>query len=61
MIKTLYVGVDVSMKDFKVRYMDDRGEEAAKRRAFENNQPGLDSFVESICKYACSHQILPAW
>ncbi|MCL6478732.1 MAG: IS110 family transposase [Peptococcaceae bacterium] len=48
MIKTLYVGVDVSMNDFKVRYMDDRGEEAAKRRLFENNQPGLESFVASI-------------
>lgn len=48
MIKTLYVGVDVSMKDFKVRYMDDRGTEAAKRQRFENNQPGLDSFVASI-------------
>lgn len=48
MINTLYVGVDVSMKDFKVRYMDDRGSEAAKRQRFDNNQPGLDSFVALI-------------
>ncbi|TEB09035.1 hypothetical protein Pmgp_03455 [Pelotomaculum propionicicum] len=48
MIKTLYIGVDVSMSDFKARYMDDRGEEVAKRRLFENNQPGLDSFIASI-------------
>lgn len=47
-IRTLYVGVDVSMKDFKVRYMDDQGAEAGKRRRFENNQPGLDCFVEAI-------------
>lgn len=48
MIKTLYIGVDVSMNDFKVRYMDDRGEEVVKCRLFENNQPGLDSFIVSI-------------
>jgi hypothetical protein len=48
MIKTLYVGIDVSMRDFKVQYMDDQGTEASKRQRFENNQPGMDSFIESI-------------
>ena len=48
MIKTLYVGIDISMRDFKVQYMDDQGTEASKRQRFENNQPGMDSFVESI-------------
>ena len=32
MIKTLYVGIDVSMRDFKVQYMDDQGTEASKRQ-----------------------------
>lgn len=50
MIKTLYVGIDVSMKDFKVQFMDDQGAEAFKRYRYENNEPGLDSLIESVLK-----------
>ncbi len=44
----LFVGIDISMKDFKVQLMNDTGETVAKRRRFLNDQPGLDSLVELI-------------
>lgn len=48
MLKNLYVGIDVSMKDFKAQYMDDLGIEAYQRQRFENNDPGFNSFIDSI-------------
>jgi transposase len=47
-VTNLFVGIDISMKDFKVQSMNDTGETIAKRRRFLNDQPGLDSLVELI-------------
>lgn len=44
----LFVGIDISMKDFKVQLMSDTGETVVKRRRFLNDQPGMDSLVELI-------------
>ncbi|WP_156946499.1 IS110 family transposase [Desulfitibacter alkalitolerans] len=44
----LFIGIDVSMKDFKVQFMDDHGETVSKRKRFLNDQPGMDSLVELI-------------
>ncbi|MGQ9825656.1 MAG: IS110 family transposase [Desulfotomaculales bacterium] len=44
----LFVGIDISMKDFKAQFMNDKGETATKRRRFLNDQPGMDSLVELI-------------
>jgi hypothetical protein len=45
---TLYVGIDVSLKDFKVRVMDTSGSETVKRFRTENNFPGSNSFVSYL-------------
>lgn len=44
----LFVGIDVSMKDFKVQFMDDQGQTVAKRSRFLNDDPGIDSLVAMI-------------
>lgn len=44
----LFVGIDISMKDFKVQLMNDTGETIAKRRRFLNDQPGMESLVELV-------------
>lgn len=44
----LFIGIDVSMKDFKVRFMDDQGSEIQKRLRCLNNQPGLTSLIDAI-------------
>lgn len=48
-MNNLFVGINVSLKDFKVRVMDDQGAEPAKRQRYLNNQPGLEEFIDFIC------------
>lgn len=50
---TLYIGIDVSLKDFKVRIMDDLGQETTKRFKAENNRPGSKSLVTYLVE-ACA-------
>jgi len=47
-VTNLFVGIDISMKDFKVQLMNDTGEIVTKRRRFLNDQPGMESLVELI-------------
>jgi len=47
-MNNLFVGIDVSLKDFKVRVMDDQGAEPAKRQRYLNNQPGLEDFIDFV-------------
>jgi len=44
----LFVGIDISMKDFKVQFMNDSGETVAKRRRLLNDNPGTESLVLCI-------------
>lgn len=44
----LFIGIDISMKDFKVQFMNNQGEIVSKRRRFLNDQPGLESLGELI-------------
>lgn len=53
----LFVGIDVSMKDFKVQFMGNDGDTVAKRRRFLNDQPGIDSLVDLILTICCSNGI----
>jgi transposase len=43
----LFVGIDVSSKDFKVRILDDHGDERVKRFRTSNDRPG----VEHVARY----------
>lgn len=58
----LYVGIDMSLKDFKVRVMDASGRETAKRFRAENNRPGSNAFVtfliEACVKTGATHLVL---
>jgi len=56
-VTNLFVGIDISMKDFKVQFMNDKGETVAKRRRFLNDQPGLDSLVELILTICLANNI----
>lgn len=47
-MKNLFIGIDVSMKDFKVQFMSNSGDIVAKRRRFLNDNPGMDSLVSLI-------------
>lgn len=51
----LFVGIDVSMKDFKVQFMNDQGETLAKRQRYTNDGPGLDSLVDYILTICSSN------
>lgn len=51
---TLYIGIDVSLKDFKVRVMDASGLEIVKRFRAENNFPGSNAFVSYLID-ACAN------
>ncbi|NMA14862.1 MAG: IS110 family transposase [Clostridia bacterium] len=44
----LFVGIDISMKDFKVQFMNDSRETVAKRRRLLNDNPGTESLVLCI-------------
>lgn len=44
----LFIGIDVSMKDFKVQFMDDQGETIAKRCRLLNDDPGIDALITMI-------------
>jgi transposase len=61
-VTNLFVGIDISMKDFKVQFMDNQGEIVAKRRRFLNDDPGLGSMIDlilAICKgNAMDHVII---
>jgi transposase len=47
-VTNLFVGIDISMKDFKVQFMDDTGQPVAKKRRFLNDHPGMNSLVEMV-------------
>ena len=47
-MRNLFVGIDVSMKDFKVQLMDHLGETIAKRQRFSNDNPGMESLIKLI-------------
>lgn len=58
---TLFVGIDVSLKDFKIRVMDALGQEAAKRFRAENNRPGSNSFVTflvEVCAKTAANRLV---
>ena len=42
------VGIDVSLKDFKVRMFDAEGEEIAKRLHAKNDRPGTETFAKYL-------------
>ncbi len=44
----LFVGIDVSLKDFKARVFDVEGEEVAKRIRCKNDDPGAENFVKYL-------------
>ncbi len=44
----LFVGIDVSLKDFKARIFDAEGEEVAKRIRCKNDDPGAENFVKYL-------------
>ncbi|GAV24013.1 IS110 family transposase, partial [Carboxydothermus pertinax] len=47
-MKTLFVGIDVSMKDFKAQFMDNLGEIVSKRQKFSNDNPGLEALINLV-------------
>lgn len=53
----LFVGIDVSMKDFKAQFMEDSGETVVKRRRFLNDDPGMGSLVNLIVDICQSNSI----
>jgi hypothetical protein len=44
----LFVGIDVSLKDFKARMFDVEGEETAKRLRAKNDDPGAENLVKYL-------------
>ena len=45
---SLFVGIDVSLKDFKVRILDECGNEPVKRIRVENNHPGVERLANYL-------------
>ena len=54
---TLFVGIDVSAKDFKVRVLNSTGEEPAKRFKAENNLPGSQSLIAYLLPICRQHHV----
>lgn len=52
---SLYAGIDVSSKDFKVRILDRDGNEAAKRFHATNDRPGVESLARHL-RQACTER-----
>ncbi|GAW32650.1 transposase, partial [Carboxydocella sp. JDF658] len=56
-MRNLFVGIDVSMKDFKVQFMDHLGETITKRQRFSNDNPGMESLVQLILEICQANDI----
>lgn len=54
-ILSLFVGIDVSSKDFKVRIMDDQGNECVKRLHALNDHPGCERVANYLAE-ACAKE-----
>lgn len=52
---SLYAGIDVSSKDFKVRILDQSGNEIAKRFRATNDRPGMESLARHL-RQACTER-----
>lgn len=52
---SLFVGIDVSSSDFKVRILDEQGHEPLKRLQSLNNQPGCEQIAQYLVK-ACAQE-----
>ena len=53
----LFVGIDVSLKDFKARIFDVEGEEIAKRLRAKNDDPGAESFVKYLVEICSANDV----
>jgi transposase len=53
----LFTGIDVSLKDFKVRVMDASGEEVIKRFRLENNLPGSELLVDRLLNVCTNRKV----
>ena len=53
----LFVGIDVSLKDFKARMFDVEGKEIAKRLRAKNDDPGAASFVKYLVEICSAHNV----
>ena len=52
---SLFVGIDVSSSDFKVRILNDHGDEPVKRLRVLNNQPGCEQIAHCLVE-ACAQE-----
>ncbi|GAB6175085.1 hypothetical protein JCM15765_45810 [Paradesulfitobacterium aromaticivorans] len=50
---SLFVGIDVGSKDFKVRIVNDRGDEPVKRLKALNDRPGCEQVAKYLAE-ACT-------
>ena len=48
MLKTLFVGIDVSSEENVAQFMNHEGETLRPSFSFFNNQAGLDRFVQAL-------------
>lgn len=53
----LYVGIDVSLKDFKAQMFDIEGKEIAKRHRAKNDDPGAESFVKYLVEICSANNV----
>ncbi|MFZ5898747.1 MAG: IS110 family transposase [Bacillota bacterium] len=53
----MFVGIDVSLKDFKARMFDAEGEEIAKRFRAKNDDPGAESFVKYLIEICSANNV----
>lgn len=53
----LFVGIDVSLKDFKARMFNAEGEEIAKRIRCKNDDPGAESFVKYLVEICGANDV----
>jgi transposase len=54
---TLFIGIDISLKDFKVRVIDPSGREIGKRFQAENNLPGSQKFIAFLTETCAKNKI----
>ncbi|MDI6913603.1 MAG: IS110 family transposase, partial [Desulfitobacteriaceae bacterium] len=52
---SLFVGIDVSSSDFKVRVLNDRGDEPVKKLRALNDQPGCEQIARYLSE-ACAKE-----
>jgi transposase len=53
----LFVGIDVSLKDFKARIFDAEGVEIAKRIHCKNDDPGAENFVKYLVEICTAKEV----